>query len=201
MADYYQILGISRGAGAAEVRSAYARLARERHPDRFTDPAEKAKAQEFFKEATAAFNTLSNDRSRREYDAEVDRPRPVGPEEIARDAYARGAQALEARQFHDAVELFRTAAHHAPNEARNHAGLARALAANPQSAREAIQSVERAIQLEPRQAAHQVLLAQLYHAQGLRLRARKAVEAALALAPRDPQVLKVAALVEQGPQA
>ena len=42
MASYYEILGIPRTATSAEVRQAYARLARERHPDRFTDPAEKA---------------------------------------------------------------------------------------------------------------------------------------------------------------
>jgi curved DNA-binding protein CbpA len=200
MADYYQILGVSRGASVAEVRSAYARLARERHPDRFTDPAEKARAQEFFKEATAAFNALSNDRNRREYDSELERPKLVGPEEIARDAYTRGVQKLEAREYHDAVELMRTAVHHAPREARYHAALGRALAMNPHWAREAIQAVEHAIQLEPRQAAHHVLVAQMYHNQGLRLRARKAVEAALALAPSDPHVLKVAALVEQGSQ-
>ena len=44
MADYYEILGVATAATAAEVRKAYAQLARERHPDRFTDPAEKERA-------------------------------------------------------------------------------------------------------------------------------------------------------------
>ena len=74
MADYYAILGVPRTATAAEIRQAYARSAREQHPDRFADPAQKEQAQEFFKDITAAFNTLSNEKSRREYDAEPGAP-------------------------------------------------------------------------------------------------------------------------------
>ncbi len=63
MADFYEILGISRTAPPTEVRKAYMSLARERHPDRFSDPAEKARAQDDFQRATEAFNTLCNDRA------------------------------------------------------------------------------------------------------------------------------------------
>src|SRR5687768_13955230 len=103
------------------------RLARDKHPDRFSDPGERERAQESFKELTAAFNTLGNERGRREYDAALERPRAAAPEEIARDAHARGLQQMEARQFFDAVELFRIAVQHAPQEARYHAALAAAL--------------------------------------------------------------------------
>ena len=75
MANYYDVLGVGRTASAQEVRSAYTRLARERHPDRFSDPIEKERASEFFKDLTAAFNTLSNDKGRREYDQSLPRPR------------------------------------------------------------------------------------------------------------------------------
>ena len=93
MADHYAILGIGPGASAAEVRQAYLRLARERHPDRYTDPRAKAEAGEFFKHLTEAYNTLGNERTRREYDALRERPQPRGAQEMARDAFARG-QAL-----------------------------------------------------------------------------------------------------------
>src|SRR5262245_65694955 len=112
MADYYELLGLKRDATAAEVRRAYAQIARERHPDRFTDPVERERAQEFFKVATAAFNALANEKARREYDETLARPVQVGPEEIARQAYERGLDELEARAFHEAVELLRTAVQH-----------------------------------------------------------------------------------------
>ena len=150
MANYYELLGVGRTATTAEVRQAYLRLAREKHPDLFADPAEKARAQRFFQDLTTAFNTLQNDVSRREYDAEVERPKPVTPAEIAQEAYARGLQMLEAGQLQDAVTALHAAVHHAPNEARYHAVLGRALGRHPPAAREAIQAFERAVQLAPR---------------------------------------------------
>ena len=75
MSDYYELLGVPPSAAVAEIRRAYARLAKERHPDRYTDPAEKERAQSFFKDLTTAFNTLANDKNRRDYDASLDRPR------------------------------------------------------------------------------------------------------------------------------
>jgi curved DNA-binding protein CbpA len=193
MADYYAVLGVPRTASTAEIRQAYARLAREKHPDRFADPAQRAQAHEAFKDMTTAFNALSNEKSRREYDASLERPRVTGPEEIARDAYERAVQHMEASQFHEAVELLRSAVHHSPNEARYHAGLAFVLGRNPHWVREAIQEAEKAAQLEPRSAAHQVLIAELLLGQGLKLRARRAAEAALRLSPTDARALRVLA--------
>lgn len=197
MADYYEILGVTPQATTAEVRQAYLRIARERHPDRFSDPEEKARAQDLFKDATAAFNTLSNERSRREYDEERAKPKLSTPEEIARDAYARGLQMLEAKDYHEAVQLLRTAVEFAPQDPRCHAALARALAKNPNWLREAIQSLEKAAELGPRQAAYHAELAELYHGQGLKLRARKALDKALELGPQDPGVQRVAQLLER----
>ena len=195
MSDYYEILGVAKEAAPAEIRQAYLRLAKERHPDRFSDPVEKERAQTFFKELTAAFNTLFNPGRRREYDAERQRPRPQGPEEIAKDAFARGLKMLEEGSYEDAVTLLRTAVHNDPNEARYHAGLGRALGRHPKMAREGIQSLERAIQISPQTAAFHAELAHLLHGQRLKLRAQKAAETAVRLAPRDPQVQKVASLV------
>ena len=195
MASYYEILGVSKTASAAEVRQAYVRLAKERHPDRFTDPAEKAKAHEFFKEVTTAFNTLSNDRRRQEYDQELLKPRAAAPEEIARNAFETGVAKIKARDFHEAVQQLRVAVRLAPQEARYHAALCTALSQNPHWVREAMESIEIAIRLDPGRPAYQVTLARLLQGQGLNLRARKAAEASLRLAPNDPEVARVAAEV------
>jgi curved DNA-binding protein CbpA len=198
VASYYEILGVAKTASSAEVRQAYVRLAKERHPDLFTDPAEKARAHEFFKEVTTAFNTLSNDRRRQEYDQELQKPKAAPPQEIARRAFETGAQRLKARDFHEAVQQFRVAVRLVPEEARYHAALSSALSNNPHWIREAIESVDAAIRLDPARPAYHASLALLLHGQGLTLRARKAAEGALRLAPGDPDVARVAAEVGAG---
>lgn len=200
MADLYAILGLPPTADTAEIRQAYARLARERHPDRFQDPAQKKEAESFFKDLTQAFNVLSNERTRREYDQERQAPRRTAPEEIAQEAFARGQAHMEARQPYEAVECFRVAVHHVPGEARYQAALGRALARNPQWLREAAEAYEEALRLDPRQAGACAELARLYLARGLKLRARKLVEAGLQQAPRDQALQALAAeTVDQGP--
>ena len=64
--DYYEVLGVSRGAGDGEVKKAFRRLARELHPDvNKHDP----EAEEKFKEAAEAYEVLSDPERRRTYDA------------------------------------------------------------------------------------------------------------------------------------
>ena len=193
MADYYQLLGISPQASVAEVRQAYARLAREKHPDRFRDEAEKQRAQREFQDITTAFNALANPKSRQEYDASRDKPVPRTAEEIATDAYERAQPALEGGQIEEAVTLLRTAVHHAPGQLAYQLALGRALARVPQAAREAVQVLERVAQLEPRNAAAHAELATVLARQGLKLGRRRRVEAALRLAPRDARLMKLAA--------
>lgn len=64
-ADYYEILGVSREASADEIKRAYRKLAMQFHPDKNPDNAE---AEEKFKEASRAYEVLSNADKRARYD-------------------------------------------------------------------------------------------------------------------------------------
>jgi len=62
--DYYEILGVSKNASEAEIKSAYRKQALKWHPDRNKDPG----AAEKFKEINKAFEVLSNPQKKQMYD-------------------------------------------------------------------------------------------------------------------------------------
>jgi molecular chaperone DnaJ len=62
--DYYEVLGLPRGADDAEIKKAFRRLARELHPDVNNEPD----AEERFKEAAEAYEVLSDADRRATYD-------------------------------------------------------------------------------------------------------------------------------------
>ena len=64
--DYYEILGVERGADDQELKSSYRKLALQYHPDR--NPGDHA-AEEKFKEAAEAYSVLSDAQKRAAYDA------------------------------------------------------------------------------------------------------------------------------------
>lgn len=66
MSDYYEFLGVERGASKEDIRTAFREIAMDFHPDRKPDHPDSA---EFYEIASEAYETLSDDDARRAYDA------------------------------------------------------------------------------------------------------------------------------------
>ncbi len=64
--DYYEVLGVAKGASADEIKKSYRKIALQYHPDR--NPGNK-EAEEKFKEAAEAYDVLSDADKRKRYDS------------------------------------------------------------------------------------------------------------------------------------
>lgn len=91
--DYYEILGVDRGADDQTLKGAYRKLALQHHPDR--NPG-NADAEEKFKEAAEAYSVLSDGQKRAAYDR-------FGHQGVAG---AAGAQGFDPNAFTDFSDIF-----------------------------------------------------------------------------------------------
>jgi curved DNA-binding protein CbpA len=149
--NYYEVLGVERGASEKEIREKFRKLAREGHPDRYRGP-DKTAAESAFQTLTEAVNVLTNPARRKQHDAEISSGTPRGQADfaqIARAYVAKGVKAFKERDFAAARESFDMAVKHNPQDGKAFHYLALAAARIPSMMRQAVQAIESAVQKEP----------------------------------------------------
>ena len=191
--DYYRILEVSRDASEREIKRAYHRLARERHPDKGTTPSQVKRLQDEFAQISTAYNILKDKQKRSEYDARLKKdeakraeagepaqrttkaaassakPRPgMGRDRssIAQRAYAKGIQLFNAGDYRRAVEFFEAAIQNDDSEATYHARLGLALMRSHGGFARAVSAIKRAIELDPYNTDHRLVLGNAYETVG-----------------------------------
>ncbi len=207
--DHYDVLDVGRQSNAEEIKSAYHALARRFHPDHFhkSESALRTRVDSAFARIAQAYETLSDDALRTAYDAKLTsksagagvktaaresaghssaEPKEKPPTaERAEASFRQGLAALHRNQRDLAIRLLAEAAMLAPREARYRANYGHALIGETNARRVAESELQAALALEPDNASHRVMLAELYQTLGLRRRAQGEAERALATDPKN----------------
>jgi curved DNA-binding protein CbpA len=222
--DFYSMLGVSSRVELPEIKAAYYKLARRFHPDRFygiDDPVLKEKVDIIFSTINVAYETLKSTKARTAYDnAPVEEKKIASttlvgygtqPEvkredamvKVAEDYYKRSQAAFDTGNYYQAVQFLRSATQIDPQAAKYWRQLGISLSKNPQWKKEAEDSFNKALELEPKNPDNHLYLGFLYKNMGLKLRAKKHFATCLELDPGNELAAREIGLIdsEESPQA
>jgi len=203
----YEVLEISVGASADEIKVAYHTMAKKWHPDRFTGLA-KAEAEQRFRQLAEAYSMLKDVAPRREAAAPPfsvplpPRPAPPKPATPARpdpgpqaqpvagktvDDWFKDAQAAaEAKATEKALGLVQYVIRLDGQRAEFHALFGKLLSGTNGDKRTQVRALEAAIRLNPKDVDSAILLAQTFQALGMHARASKLWGQVRNLSPNHP---------------
>ncbi len=185
--DYYAILGIAKTARPDDIKKAYLQLARDNHPDRIRDPAQKAEADRRFQLITEAYNQLRDEKARREYDRSLDR-KVRTPEEEARLFFKNGELQEQSREYTNALKYYYEAMRLQPEKLEYMLAAGRILSMDKGKQRQAAELYEQAIAKHPDSPEPRLDLGALYLRSGMNLRAKRVYENALQQFPHHPDL-------------
>jgi curved DNA-binding protein CbpA len=205
----YEVLDVGALAAIDEIKNAYHALALRFHPDRFhqSDRELRNKVESAFARIAQAYETLSNESLRSDYDTNrsskravaggqksampandsngVKPPAPRPENNRAEASFQHGLDALKRNRHDEAIRFLAEAAMLSPREARYRAHYGHALIRQSNTRRIAETELQAALSLEPENTSYRVMLAELYKQLGLRRRAEGELERALVVNPRD----------------
>jgi len=211
--NHFEVLGIPRTAGDADVKKAYFRLVKKYHPDKARDPAltdlqDQLKA--LFLHVGKAFEVLSKRASRGDYEASLGRGPSTpatqtpatqaaaqDPEAAAEELAAKVEQAIRngkrlfsGEKYWDAIQLLEWAEPHASTKTQKttiRLYLARCKMQNPKWVKAAEELLRGLVADAPEHAGAHFLLGSIYKDRGLKLRAQRMFRKVLELDPDHEQ--------------
>jgi len=181
--DYYAMLGVTKWSTPDEIKRAYYKKAKEFHPDRhFSLPSEtlKNKFNALFSAFTVAYKTLSDPKTRGEYDRTplpFAAPAEGSNAEKAKLKFKEGEVAYKKKAFTDAAELFGQAIYLDRSVADYHFHLGLAFW-KQKKFRESGEAIGTALKLDPYNAEYMAELGHIYLELGFESRAKAAFEKA-----------------------
>ena len=188
--NYYDVLGVDRSASEGEIRERFRKMAREHHPDRVKG-TDKAEAERKFQTLTEAVNVLTNPARRKQHDAELNvgiSKSSADFSQVAKVYMSKGVKAFKEGDIRAAYENFDMAVKHNPNDAKAFHYLAQAANRIPAYARQAVQAIDRAIQLEPANPAYLKDAGLICKRAGLMAKAERYLNEALKWDPTDLEI-------------
>ena len=195
--NFYELLEIQLDAGDDAILSGFNQLARLVHPQHAAKVGLAGKEDTLrvlFERVTEAYLTLSDPVRRSSYNTLMGLHQniQIQPEQrteekrrLAKVLYQRGTDALATMDYSTAVDLLKEAARMDP-QAGYFAALGQAQAKNPNWRKHAVESYERALELEKNNAGLFVAFGQVLEQLGETVRATQQFEQALALMPNHP---------------
>jgi len=187
--SFYEILGVEPQASQDQVKAAFRRLARERHPDRFQGPT-RERAEKDFQAITEAYNVLNDPAQRERYDQTLSSKssQPSNPRDLARALLAKAAGLVKTGQGAEAKEYFVQAIAHDSESARAHHLYGVFLSRQVGGLEEGLRHLDQAARLEPNDVKILLDASKAFARARMSARATRLAQQAAQLAPGDPAI-------------
>jgi len=201
--DYFEMLGVAPNAKPEDVKAAYFVMAKQYHPDRAYRSASaevRSLANDIYQLLSSAYETLKDPDDREQYVADLakgikkDVSDEVSKILAAEGKFQRGEELIRKRQYKEAHQAFQEAVGLYAQEGEFHAFLGWAHfqtdPRNPDTARAAMDEIERAIRLNPKVDKSYLFLGYIFKATGRPDKAEQQFERAIQCNPDCTEALR-----------
>ena len=202
----FELLELTPDASMEDIKSAYHRLAKQWHPDRFSGE-EKTNAETKFRELNEAFTMLKDPNKKKAAEdswraqpkpgsvpgAMAPPPKPAGPsvqDRTPRDWFDEAKKSLEAGDLEQAHGFTQYAIRMDPSQADFHAFFATVLEKKGVDRRQVIRSLEQALRLNAKDVEAHIRLADHFSAIGMEARATRHLQEAREMSPNHARFKK-----------